>query len=170
MYAVVYTSNTGHTAEYAKLFGDRTGLPVYSLAEAVESLPESCEIVYFGWLMAGKIKELDKARQAFAVRAVCAVGLCESGTLLERTRTENAVGEGIALFTLQGGYAPNRLRGIYRLIMKLVTRSLLKKISKKEEKTESDLKMYEVLGSGGSFVAKEHLTPAVLWAQEAFCE
>ena len=32
--AVVYTSNTGYTAQYASLLGGETGLPVYSLAEA----------------------------------------------------------------------------------------------------------------------------------------
>ena len=32
--AIVYTSNTGYTAQYAKLLGKKTGLPLYSLAEA----------------------------------------------------------------------------------------------------------------------------------------
>ena len=30
--AIVYTSNTGYTEQYARLLGKRTGLPVYSLA------------------------------------------------------------------------------------------------------------------------------------------
>lgn len=33
MKAIVYTSNTGTTAEYAKLIGEKTGLPVYSFEE-----------------------------------------------------------------------------------------------------------------------------------------
>ena len=29
--AIVYTSNTGHTEKYARMLGEKTGLPVYSL-------------------------------------------------------------------------------------------------------------------------------------------
>ena len=32
--AIVYTSNTGFTARYAAMLGERTALPVYSLDEA----------------------------------------------------------------------------------------------------------------------------------------
>lgn len=32
--AIVYTSNTGYTRQYAVLLGEKTGLPVYSLEEA----------------------------------------------------------------------------------------------------------------------------------------
>ena len=32
--AIVYTSNTGFTAEYASLLGGETGLPVYALEDA----------------------------------------------------------------------------------------------------------------------------------------
>ena len=40
MKAIVYTSNAGHTAAYAKLLGDKTGLPVYALEEAVKKIPK----------------------------------------------------------------------------------------------------------------------------------
>ncbi len=36
--AIVYTSNTGYTAAYAKLLGEKTGLLVYPLSEVVKSL------------------------------------------------------------------------------------------------------------------------------------
>lgn len=32
--AIVYTSNTGFTEQYARLLGEKTGLPVYPLSEA----------------------------------------------------------------------------------------------------------------------------------------
>mgnify|MGYP002762786918 CR=1 FL=1 len=34
MNAIIYTTNTGSTEHYAKLLAQKTGLPVYSLAEA----------------------------------------------------------------------------------------------------------------------------------------
>ena len=33
--AIVYTSNTGHTRQYALLLGEEIGVPVYSYDEAV---------------------------------------------------------------------------------------------------------------------------------------
>ena len=54
--AVVYTSNTGYTRQYAQLLGERTGLPVYSLEEAQRALPSGSSVLYLGWLMAGTVK------------------------------------------------------------------------------------------------------------------
>ena len=34
MNTIIYTTNTGSTEHYAKLLAQKTGLPVYSLAEA----------------------------------------------------------------------------------------------------------------------------------------
>ena len=34
MDAIIYTTNTGSTEQYAKLLAQKTGLPTYSLAEA----------------------------------------------------------------------------------------------------------------------------------------
>ena len=53
--AIVYTSNTGYTAEYARMLGEKTGLPVLTLNEAKKSLPVRAPILYLGWLMAGSL-------------------------------------------------------------------------------------------------------------------
>ena len=36
--AIVYTSGTGHTRQYALMLGEQSGLPVYSLDEANSQL------------------------------------------------------------------------------------------------------------------------------------
>ena len=54
--AIVYTSNTGHTERYAKMFGEKTGYPVYSVKEADNALAKNDEIFYFGWLFASIVK------------------------------------------------------------------------------------------------------------------
>ena len=38
--AIVYTSETGHTKEYAQLFARQTGLPAYDLKTAKGALPQ----------------------------------------------------------------------------------------------------------------------------------
>lgn len=54
--AIIYTSNTGGTAAYAKLLGEQINLPVYPLSEARDRVSAGSEVVYMGWLMAGGIK------------------------------------------------------------------------------------------------------------------
>ena len=44
--AIVYTSNTGHTEQYAALLGNKTGLPVYPLDEAMRKLPPEEPVIY----------------------------------------------------------------------------------------------------------------------------
>ena len=53
---IVYTSNTGHTARYAKLLSEKTALPALSLAEATEKLAKGTPILYVGWLFVGGIR------------------------------------------------------------------------------------------------------------------
>ena len=44
--AVVYTSNTGYTKQYAELLSKRLSLPVYSLKDAPSELKDGSEIIY----------------------------------------------------------------------------------------------------------------------------
>ena len=47
--AIVYTSNTGYTAEYARMLGEKTGLPVLTLNEAKKSLPVRFARLFYIW-------------------------------------------------------------------------------------------------------------------------
>ena len=53
MKAIIYTSNTGSTAEYAQLLGNELNLPVHNLQQAKNKVPAASEIIYLGWIMAG---------------------------------------------------------------------------------------------------------------------
>ena len=44
MKAIIYTSNTGSTAEYAQLLGNELNLPVHSLQQAKNKVPAGSEI------------------------------------------------------------------------------------------------------------------------------
>lgn len=48
MSAIIYTTNTGSTEHYAKLLAQKTGLPVYSLAEAKKRVFAGAEVIYLG--------------------------------------------------------------------------------------------------------------------------
>ena len=61
MNAIIYTTNTGSTESYAKLLAQKTGLPVYSLADAKDAVPEGAEVIYLGWISASAVKGYAKA-------------------------------------------------------------------------------------------------------------
>ena len=48
MDAIIYTTNTGSTEQYAKLLAQKTGLPACSLAEAKKRGFAGAKVVYLG--------------------------------------------------------------------------------------------------------------------------
>lgn len=45
--AIVYTSNSGYTAEYARMLGELTGLPVNDLRQVHNPQPQR-EVIFLG--------------------------------------------------------------------------------------------------------------------------
>mgnify|MGYP005897731227 CR=1 FL=1 len=70
MNAIIYTTNTGSTARYAGLLAQKTGLPVYSLAEARNAVSTGAEVIYLGWIMAGLVKGYAVAAKRYRVCAM----------------------------------------------------------------------------------------------------
>ena len=161
--AIVYTSNTGFTAQYASLLGGETGLPVYSLEDASKSLPQSSPIVYLGWLTAGKVQGYDKAVTKFNLQALCAVGMAKCGSQMEDVRKSNNLPQGLPLFTLQGGFDLKKLRGIYRLMMLVMSKTVAKKLAAKPDRTPDEEDMLDLFQNGGNRVSLENLRPVLAW-------
>ena len=86
MKAIIYTSNTGSTAEYAQLLGKKLNLPVHSLQQAKNKVLAGSEIIYLGWIMAGGIKGYKEAAKLYKVRAGCGIGMGQTGTQLKEVR------------------------------------------------------------------------------------
>ena len=163
MDAIVFTSNTGFTAQYARLLGEKLGLPVCSLDEAKGTLEEGTEILYLGWLMAGLVKGYKKAAKRYRIAAVCGVGMGAGGSQIKEVRKGNAIPENIPLFTLQGGFELNKLHGIYKFMMNTMKRTVGKKLAAKPDKTADEQDMLDLLLRGGSRVSEENLRPVLEW-------
>ena len=161
--AIVYTSNTGFTAEYASLLGGETGLPVYALEDAKKSLPQNSPILYLGWLAAGKVQGYDKAVTNFDIQALCAVGMIRSGSQMEDVKKSNDLPEGLPLFTLQGGFDLKKLRGVYKLMMSVMSKMVAKKLAAKSERTPDEEDTLDLFQNGGSRVSLENLKPVLEW-------
>lgn len=157
--AIVYVSNTGRTARYARMIGEKTGLPVYELTEAKKALPKKAPIIYCGWLMASNVKDYRKAARRYNVVALCGVGLCPTGELLTEVRKATGLPAETPLFTLQGGMDRAALTGIYGSMIDFFIRSM----EKKKAPSEKDAAMLEMLKAGGDFVSEEHLGAVLSW-------
>ena len=159
MKAIVYTSNTGFTAQYAHMLGKKTGLPVCPLADALETLEKGTEVIYMGWLMAGSVRDYGKAKRHFRIAAVCGVGLCDTGCLLKEVRRAISLPENIPLFTLQGGMDHNKLTGIYKKMID----TLIKVLSLRKKRTPDDERMLQLLTQNGCYVREENLSAVLKW-------
>ena len=162
MKVIVYTSNTGHTAAYSKMLGAKIGLPVYALNEAAKKLQKGTEIIYLGWLFANNIKGYKKATKKYKISAICAVGLCDTGTAVAEVRKANSISEETPLFTMQGGMDKTKLRGINKFMINMLTKVL----SSKKERTENDERMLELLTHDKNYVSEENITAFMKWFNE----
>lgn len=160
---IVYTSNTGYTQQYALLLGKKTGLPVYSLEEAMQKPALDASVIYLGWLMAGKVQGYAKASKRFHVAAVCGVGMGTTGSQLPDLRKANVLPADMPIFTLQGGFDITRLRGIYKLMMTVMVNTAGKGLAKKENRSPDEDAMLDMLLHGGSCVSEENLSAVLAW-------
>ena len=163
--AIVYTSNTGSTEQYAKLLGQETGLPVYSLTDAKKALKSDTRILYLGWIMADAIQGYADAAKRYRIPMVCAVGMEPAGK--EQTlREKNGIPQDAALYPLQGGYLPDRLRGVQKLMMRMITGSMAKTLAAKANRTPEEDDLLELIRHGGSRVSLEKLAAPLRWCRE----
>ena len=165
--AILYTSNTGYTRQYAQLLAQATGLPVYALEEAKAKLPDGSRVIYMGWLMAGKVQGYAKAVRRYSVAAVCGVGMGATGSQLADVRKANSLGDDLPLFTLQGGFDMGKLKGVYKLMMLVMAKTVGKSLANKMDRTAEEEQMLQLLTQGGSCVSEENLQPVLDWFFES---
>lgn len=157
--AIVYTSNTGFTARYAAMLGEKTGLPVYELSQAEGKLEKDASILYMGWLFASNVKGYSQASRRYSIAAVCAVGLCETGALLSEVRKTIALAPSIPLFTVQGGMDHSKLRGFNKLMIQM----LIWALSRQKDLTEDKQQMLALIQKGGDYVSEANLAEVLKW-------
>lgn len=166
MKAIIYESQNGSTKQYAELLGKKLDIPVYTITEAKTRIPAQTEIVFFGWVMAGTIKGLGKVSKLYRITAVCAVGMSMDSGNLPNLRRQNRIDEKTELFVLRGAYAPDRLQGIYRILMKMISGSLIRGLEEKEMRSEDETQMLHMLKHGGSGVDEANLDAVLAWIRQ----
>lgn len=163
MNAIIYTTNTGSAERYALLLAEQTRLPVYSLTEAKKTVSTGAEVIYLGWIMAGAVKSYAEAAKRYRVRAVCAVGMGQTGTQTDGVRKKAAIPAGVPLFTLQGNFDVKKLHGIYRPMMELMVKTAGKVLVEKTDRTPEENDMLDMMLHGGERVKAENLRAVLDW-------
>lgn len=159
--AVVYTSNTGTTKEYAEIIGKRYDLPVYSLDDAMMKLERNDEIIYLGWIRSGEIQGFKRAANWFEITAACAVGAGATGS--QRLQIEEMNEVKCRLFTLQGGLFLDKLKGGNKLMMKVFVRSVLRGYKAQSNLSADEEALIELFKNGGSRVSEDKLDAFYQW-------
>ena len=160
--AIIYTSKTGHTRQYALLLGKEIDLPVYSYDEAISRLSGESPVIYLGWIHASHVKGFSDAVKRFSVCAVCGVGLCDTGTLIPEVRKATSIPEDIPVFTLQGGFDRSKLKGMDKLMISMLTKGL----SAQKQRSAQDERMLELLSKDANYVSPENLAGILQWYRE----
>lgn len=160
--AIVYTSNTGFTRQYAQMLGKAAKLPVHALDEA-GPLKEKAEILYMGPLMAGHITGIDQAVKRYTVKAACGVGMTPPGDkVLAGLGRSNYVPDA-PIFYLQGGYAPEKVGWLKRRMVNMAAKSMRQELQSKSRRTPQEQAQLDMLLKGGSFVAYQNLGAIQEW-------
>ena len=163
MRAIVYTSNTGSTARYAKMLSQQIVIPAYNMEEAKEKLENGAEIIYLGWLMAGTIKGYAQAARKYKIKAVCGVGMGQTGTQLKEAREKNKIPQDIPLFILQGTFDIKKLHGVYKMMMSVMVKTAGKALKEKKDRTPQEDDMLDMMMNGTDRVKVENLSEVIAW-------
>lgn len=157
--AILYASHTGFTARYAGMLARLSGVPAYDFAHRHELPARGSRVLFMGWLCAGKIRGLAAARRRYEVAGVCAVGMAPPSDETETHISRSNHLDALPLFYLRGGYAPDRLRGVFKLMMIPMTKA----VTSAPAHTQEDRAMQNAFYHGGDWVSREQLDAPLAW-------
>lgn len=157
---IVYESKTGFTKKYAHMLAAKTGMKVFGVKELSEVNPQE-EIIFLGWLKAGKIQGFDKLKK-YNVKAVCGSGTGRADVTDNEAIMESNKIKGIPFFYLRGGCLPLReLKGMDKIMMSM----FLKMLKSRKDKDESIKEGIYNIENGYDGVKEENLKPVLEWIQ-----
>ena len=118
--------------------------------------------------MAGGIKGYKEAAKLYKVRAVCGVGMGQTGTQLKEVRDKNAIPQRIPLFTLQGNFDVKKLHGVYRFMMNVMVKTAGQGLTNKSDRTPEEDDMLDMIVNGGKRVSLKNLKAVTEWYKSVY--
>ena len=136
---VIYQSGTGFTAKYAGWIAEDLGCEAKEYKSvSMNELSGYDMVIYGGWIMGGMVVGFDKIKGLNLNNVVVfGVGMSiSSEEVIENIATQNQIPRD-KCFYFEGGYNPQKLGFMKKMMVNMV----IKSVEKKEEKTEADLHM-----------------------------
>jgi len=166
--AIVYQSAAGHTKRYAEMFAAKTGLPLYTLKEAKKALNKGDNIIYFGWILSGKIQGFEPAWTTYEVKAVASVGLYPDSPRFREHVGRNNILIDMEYFHLRGGIKTEELKGGAKILMNLMMRTIRTKQEKGQSVAPEEEAMQKAVNESQDFVDEANLAGMYAW-YESYC-
>lgn len=159
--AIVYESQTGFTKEYAEMLAEKLQVPAITTNDNSIFFGTRDQVIFLGWICAGKINGLRLANVKFNPVIIVGVGMTPpSDKYAYEIAMQNNIDK--PFFYLQGGLRRERLSLFYKLLFKLHTNYILRKFKKdKRNTTRQERQMAFFIKNGGSFVNAESLKPVI---------
>jgi len=155
---VLFESGTGFTAQYAAWIAEELQCESVALKNAKNvNLSDYDQVIFGGWMCAGKVMGYDKFVKLNAKNVVLfTVGMAPSvPSVAVKIVKENGF-DAENFFYFEGGYRPEKVNFIMRAMMKMLKKS----IEKKPKKTEEDLYIIKTF-NGADNAKKEAVLPLV---------
>ena len=155
---VIYESGTGFTAQYAAWIAEELQCESVALKNAKSvNVADYDQVIFGGWMCAGKVMGYDKFVKLHAKNAVLfAVGMAPAVPEVANKIIADNGFDAERFFYFEGGYRPEKVNFIMRTMMKMLKKS----IEKKPEKTEEDLYIIKTF-HGADNAKKEAIQPLV---------
>lgn len=144
---VVYNSQTNFTKNYAEAYAKSKGYECYSVKEAKGSVKKGASIAYFGNIKIGKISKYKKVNKRYLISTLACVGL-DTDIIKREIELKELYKKTVFYFI--GGIDVKNLKGIDKIIMKKVIKTIEKKY--KENPTNNLKFQLESIKSGISQV------------------
>lgn len=132
---VVYQSETGFTAKYAGWIAEDLGCNAVELKSTnLNELNSYDMVIYGGWIMGGMVAGYDKVKkQDLKNIVVFGVGMTvPSEKVTAKIAEQNQIPRE-QFFYFEGGYNPQKLGFVQKMMMNMIKKSLLKKADKTAE-------------------------------------
>ena len=161
--AIVYSSNTGFSKQFAYSLAVKTNIQIFDLKEAKKKLPKGANIIYFSWVNAGKINNIKKIKDYNVIYyAVCGLSSYNE-EMIKKLKEDNNVSN---IYYLEGGIRYRYLNLFQRFIMNMIRKSLKKK-SKKQELSSDEAILLQKLEYGYESINLDSLDILIKYIEES---
>lgn len=161
---VVYQSSTGFTKQYAEWIAKELRCEAKSIKKvSINEVKEQDVIIYGGWILGSMVMGLNKIRKMSPSNLVVfAVGLSQPSEDVKSTIVKQNQLDSTPVFYLQGGFRPEKLGFMKRLMLSMVRKS----VAKKQDKSEDDLFMEQALSKANDYTNATYVKPLIEFMAE----